>query len=689
MPKPSLQLAILFVALGVSLFGTSVAPAVPRHPATLRDSLGSAGLSDLELWKLTRLHGPDSRAASSPDVPRSPRLVRLPLAYDQPFAPTEGPSGEGSSVEQVIVTTEDLEAAFQELADHETARGIPTVVRTVSWIESRYVGADRPARIRTFLRDAYDRWGTRYVVLGGDVDRVPTRYVPWMDEMIPADLYYECLDGEWNEDGDAVLGEPARHLSFDGTVNDVAVAPDGKVWIATYHGVAHLQDGFFTSFREIDGLPSDHVYSIGIADDGTVWAGTELGAARYNGLTWDPFGEPEGLPSPSVLSILPISRDEAWIGTGTGLAHYDEGVWRFPSGLPAGAISALGRHGEDVWVGTFAGVARISGSDVTVFDTTNSGLLSDWVLSVGVDDSGSVWFGHVGNYLSRGGLSRYDGQTWFADDLTAQPNFTVRDVLPIGDEIWCATSLGLFHRGSSGDVLLDAGDGIVEPNLFGAALDADSTLWLAGVDGLIHGEPGSWIHLDESGGLPASPQDFDEIDLGPELVSGRIPAKDAQQVRLYLRKLADYREGVGSEAAERVLLLGEVLFTDFDGKDVCVDVAGRVPATHEVTERYESDGRLDRQMALEALGNGHGIVLHVGHGSYDLLGMGRDWSSSTTRTSPATSRTGWPASSSPTTVDRVRSTTTARWRTRSSIRTGARWRRSATRGPRSRRSIRS
>ncbi|MBD3348963.1 MAG: hypothetical protein GF400_07185 [Candidatus Eisenbacteria bacterium] len=127
------------------------------------------------------------------------------------FSPRWSPSLEGSPVEYVIITNDELAPYFQDLADWKTQKGVPAVVKTVSWINSNYPGGcDTPERIRLFIRDAYTSWGTSYVLLGGDTGVVPPRYV-WSDYYggweISTDLYYSDLDGNWNDDGDSFFGE--------------------------------------------------------------------------------------------------------------------------------------------------------------------------------------------------------------------------------------------------------------------------------------------------------------------------------------------------------------------------------------------------------------------------------------------------------------------------------------------------
>jgi hypothetical protein len=143
------------------------------------------------------------------------------------FRPTRFPSLEGPPVECVIITDSvdvagasigaDMITEFQRLADWKTRKGVPCVIRTVEWIADNYSGADRPEKIRNFVVDASTYWGTNYILLGGDVDIVPSRFLGGPGSNLsngllkradpPADIYYGELDQSWNEDPDAYYGE--------------------------------------------------------------------------------------------------------------------------------------------------------------------------------------------------------------------------------------------------------------------------------------------------------------------------------------------------------------------------------------------------------------------------------------------------------------------------------------------------
>ena len=113
----------------------------------------------------------------------------------------------------VIITSGTYYDHFLPLVRWKTNKGIPTKIVNITDITSDpdYNDVDNPAEIRNFIADAYQNWNTEYVLLGGDTDIIPIRGI-YVDagicaDDIPSDLYYGCLDGPYNNDGDARWGE--------------------------------------------------------------------------------------------------------------------------------------------------------------------------------------------------------------------------------------------------------------------------------------------------------------------------------------------------------------------------------------------------------------------------------------------------------------------------------------------------
>ncbi|HWR62905.1 MAG TPA: C25 family cysteine peptidase [Candidatus Thermoplasmatota archaeon] len=112
----------------------------------------------------------------------------------------------------LIITTDALKTGFDPLKQAHDATGVATVIKTLTDI-----GGSDLESIRDYILTAYTDWGVEYVLIGGDDNIVPAPilWVSGMDENVtyyedsmPADLYYACLDGPYNYDGDGNWGEP-------------------------------------------------------------------------------------------------------------------------------------------------------------------------------------------------------------------------------------------------------------------------------------------------------------------------------------------------------------------------------------------------------------------------------------------------------------------------------------------------
>jgi len=172
------------------------------------------------------------------------------------------------TAEYVIITNEalansELEDNFQYFAQSKIDKGISAEIFTVEEIvdnpdygvngtwgdnnpynpfyeneitENYGMFDDTQAKIRNFIRYAYSELGTNYVLLGGDADInneddniVPCRKLfanesglPLIsstnlgeeEDDIPSDVYYACLDGNFNYDVDGHFGECADRNDF-------------------------------------------------------------------------------------------------------------------------------------------------------------------------------------------------------------------------------------------------------------------------------------------------------------------------------------------------------------------------------------------------------------------------------------------------------------------------------------------
>ena len=122
--------------------------------------------------------------------------------------------------EYLIITSNALKSAFQPLADWKTMKGIRSKVLTTEEINAQYenTGTSLESRIKHALQDYYNGTysGLKYVLLGGDVNIVPSRMCniefhsnnDYCDST-PTDMFYACFNNnfEWDNNGNGVYGE--------------------------------------------------------------------------------------------------------------------------------------------------------------------------------------------------------------------------------------------------------------------------------------------------------------------------------------------------------------------------------------------------------------------------------------------------------------------------------------------------
>ena len=131
----------------------------------------------------------------------------------------------------LIITTDALAAEFEPLARWKRQTGLPATIQTIEALQVAYpAAADDAERMRLWIRDQYTGPGARWVLLGGTSAVVPTRTVFTQffgGQFITTDLYFSCLDDNWNADGDALWGEGFQSASDPGDATDLTP----EVWV--------------------------------------------------------------------------------------------------------------------------------------------------------------------------------------------------------------------------------------------------------------------------------------------------------------------------------------------------------------------------------------------------------------------------------------------------------------------------
>jgi streptogramin lyase len=289
------------------------------------------------------------------------------------------------------------------------------------------------------------------------------------------------------------------------SVRKIAFAPNGAVWLATDAGVACLDGREFKNVTRSEGLLDRFVNTLFVDAAGVVWIGSEHGVTRYDpaladagtraytylsneeGVTegvWSMVQSPEGpvwiattgqlllwdgrkvMPAPGLKgTVLGRLEHLALAGDGTlWIASRTTGLWSYKDGrarqfsVKQGLVTAdtsypfVSPRDGSVWCQAWRrGVARYVNAnrpdEVPRFEylSEKDGLISDNIEPIASDLDGNIWIGAT--YLTRGGVSRYDGTSFVNfDGEQGSVSGTVFDIQTGPDgTIWFASDRGLFR----------------------------------------------------------------------------------------------------------------------------------------------------------------------------------------------------------------------------------------------------
>ena len=122
-----------------------------------------------------------------------------------------------STYQLMIVTPEAFQGGYTDLINYYSSIGMVANVVTTESIYSQGTGIDNQEKIRNKIIQEYQTNGIEYVLLGGGAGLVPFRGFydsvqsdhVYIDSIIPADLYYSGLDGNYDANGNQIYAEIA------------------------------------------------------------------------------------------------------------------------------------------------------------------------------------------------------------------------------------------------------------------------------------------------------------------------------------------------------------------------------------------------------------------------------------------------------------------------------------------------
>lgn len=203
----------------------------------------------------------------SRQIRRRAGLLVLSLCLFCAFTSTSRAEVSPDMAEHMIICPAEFAPQFEVLATHRTVvADLPSCVVTLEDVlSSAPQGRDDAETLRNYLIQQHDLGHLQYVLLGGDSSVMPVRfarstfYPQGGFSDIPSDLYFACLNGDWDADGDSIFGE--AYLAYDDPGDDVDLDPELAVGRAPVNTVVQAER-FVQGILAYDTLnPAPHLAS--------------------------------------------------------------------------------------------------------------------------------------------------------------------------------------------------------------------------------------------------------------------------------------------------------------------------------------------------------------------------------------------------------------------------------------------
>jgi hypothetical protein len=177
-----------------------------------------------------------------------------------------------------------------------------------------------------------------------------------------------------------------------GLVNDIAIAPDGAVWVVTVNSIAVFANDKWTVYEEDAGFEKKYFFeNIAFDSQSHPWITSSSGLFTRDGLSWD-FYPSRDIATPQGIAV--DSLDRVWVGTlSQGLLIFENESWlKFTpqnSTLASYNVRALATDTTGrVWIGTAWGLHVVEGDTWASYQMSNSDLVDDNITAIAVSMGG-------------------------------------------------------------------------------------------------------------------------------------------------------------------------------------------------------------------------------------------------------------------------------------------------------------
>lgn len=307
-------------------------------------------------------------------------------------------------------------------------------------------------------------------------------------------------------------------------VSDIEQDRFGYIWLSTRGGGLSRFDGLhFTTYRKEDNLPANNILSLEIDAKGLMYIGTPFGLSVYDGKKTRPVRSPNREPytvssvigdlkgnvyaicnasqigqlvddsliflkknnsiRPSFFSDISINRKGALMVSTFGGEIFEitsKGLERrYSVSTDLVVRSVLFDSKDSLWLGTEAGIFRVSTKNSTIKNTDLQLISKELTYEMTETSDGSIWMG-----LVAGGMRYQKGKTLKFGPQNGFTNFLVKGLLEDREgNIWFTTDGdGVYKFINPAFTSINSTSGLSGNTVSCLALDPSGKLWIGYFD---------------------------------------------------------------------------------------------------------------------------------------------------------------------------------------------------------------
>lgn len=280
-----------------------------------------------------------------------------------------------------------------------------------------------------------------------------------------------------------------HYTTSDGLSNNIVMTffeDSSRLYMGTFGGgVSVLERNRFSVINNNNGLSNNAVLSITKAPDGSTWFGTYNGITSIADKKVKYLNVADGLPHHNIFSLLNDDQN-MWVGTFGGIAVYDGKEFKNFSEKESSSTYNLHKDAKGrIWIASGAGVSKYENGSFKYFDKE----LPPRTIArtIAEDNTGTLWFG------TEKGLLSFDGNKW--SSLTEKDGLTSNSIPAIacdGQFLWIGTSKGVdrldltaMRKGKKLIKNYGRSEGFkgIECNQNAIYKDRNGTVWLGTING--------------------------------------------------------------------------------------------------------------------------------------------------------------------------------------------------------------